>query len=103
MKRRNALDAMIAEALVDCYNDSEMMTAMMTAIQDHLDLPFTTNVLGSIVNVVAVELNDAGEIAALCNCDGKRQRIPLLDLPLPDPPPSGAERVAAFRRFARRR
>lgn len=93
---------MIGEALVDCYNDTEMMTAMMTAIQDHLNLPFTTNVLGSIVNVVAVELNDAGEIVALCKYNGKRQRIPLLDLPLPDPPPSGAEWVAAFRRFARR-
>ncbi len=102
MQRRSDLDAMIDEALVDCYNDSEMMTAMMTAIQDRLDLPFTTIVLGSTVNVVAVELNDAEEIVALCKCNGKRQRIPLLDLPLPDPPPSGAEWVAAFRRFARR-
>jgi hypothetical protein len=93
---------MIGEALVDCYNDSEMMTAMMTAIQEHLDLPFTTKVLGSTVNVVAVELNDAEEIVALCKSNGKRQRIPLVDLPLPDPPPSGAEWVAAFRRFARR-
>jgi hypothetical protein len=101
MKRRKDLDAMIGEALVDCYNDSEMVTAMMTAIQDHLDLPFTTKVLGLTVNVVAVELNDAEEIVALCKCNGKRQRISLLDLPLPDPPPTGAEWIAAFRRFAR--
>ena len=92
---------MIAEALVDCYTDSEMVTAMMTAVQDHLDLPFTTKVLGLTVNVVAVDLNDAGEIVALCKCNGKRQRIPLLDLPLPDPRPSGAEWIDAFRHFAR--
>jgi putative component of toxin-antitoxin plasmid stabilization module len=101
MKRRNDLDAMIDEAVVDCYTDSEMLTAMMTAIHDHLDLPFATQVLGLTVNVVALESNDAGEIVALCKCNGKRQRIPLLDLPLPHPPPSGAEWIAAFRRFAR--
>ncbi len=101
MKRRNDPDAMIDEALDDCYNDSEMVTAMMTAVQDHLDLPFTTKVLGLTVNVVAVELNDAEEIVALCKCTGKRQRIPLLDLPLPDPAPAGAEWIAAYQRFAR--
>lgn len=101
MKRRNDLDAMIGEALVDCYSDSEMVTAMMTAVQDYLDLPFTTKVLGLTVNVVAVELNDAEEVVALCKCNGKRQRIPLLDLPIPDPPPAGAEWIAAYRRFAR--
>jgi hypothetical protein len=94
---------MINEILVDCYTDSEMVTAMMTAIQDHLDLPFTTKVLGLTVHVVALDLNEAGDIVALCTRDGKRQRIPLVDLPLPDPPPSGAEWVAAFRRFARYR
>ena len=52
---------MIAEALVDCYTDSEMVTAMMIAVQDHLDLPFTTKVLGLTVTVVAVDLNDAEE------------------------------------------
>ena len=92
---------MIAEALVDCYTDSEMVTAMMTAVQDHLDLPFTTKVLGLTVTVVAVDLNDAGKIVALCKLNGKRQRIPLLDLPLPNPPPSGAEWIDALRRFAR--
>jgi hypothetical protein len=91
---------MIGEALVDCCTDSEKVTAMMTAIQEHLDLPFTT-ILGLSVNVVAVDLNDAGEIVAVCKSSGKRRRIRLLDLPLPDPPPSGAEWIAAFRRFAR--
>jgi hypothetical protein len=74
---------MIGEALVDCYTDSEKVTAMMTAIQEHLDLPFTTKILGSSVNVVAVDLNDAGEIVAVCKSSGKRRRIRLVDLPLP--------------------
>jgi hypothetical protein len=94
---------MIDEALVDCYTDSEMVTAMMTAIQDHLDLPFTTKVLGLTVKVVTVDLNEAEDVVALCTSNGKRQRIPLVDLPIPDPPPAGAQWVAAFRRFARNR
>jgi hypothetical protein len=103
LKRRNDFDAMIDEALVDCYTDSEMVTAMMTAIEDHLDLPFTTKVLGLTVNVVAVDLNEAGDVVALCTSNGKRQSIPLVDLPIPDPPPAGAQWVAAFRRFSRNR
>lgn len=101
MKRRNDLDAMIDEALVDCYTDSEKVTAMMTAIQEHLNLPFATKILGSSVNVVAVDSNDAGEIVAVYKSSGKRHRIRLLDLPLPDPPPLGAEWITALRRFAR--
>jgi hypothetical protein len=76
---------------------------MMTAIQVHLALPFTTMVLGLTVNVVAVDLNEAGDIVALCTSNEKRQRIRLLDLQVPDPPPPGAQWVAALRRFARNR
>jgi hypothetical protein len=60
-------------------------------------------VLGLIVSVVAVDLNEAGDIVALCTSNRKRQRIRLLDLPLPDPPPSGAQWIGALRRFARNR
>ena len=103
MKPKNELDAMIDEALVDFYTDSEKVVAMTTTIQNHLDLPFTTTVVGLTVNVVAIDLTRAGEIVAVCTANGKRQRIPLLDLPLPDPPPSGAQWLRALRRFARHR
>ena len=44
---RAALDAMIAEATVDCYNDSECITGFYTMLEEHLDMPFQTVVLGS--------------------------------------------------------
>ena len=37
---REALDAMIAEATVDCYNDSECVTGFHTMIDEYLEVPF---------------------------------------------------------------
>jgi len=32
---------------------------------------------------------------------GQRQRVPIIDLPMPDPPPKGAEWIEAYRRWIR--
>jgi hypothetical protein len=94
---------MIAQATVDCYSDTELATALLLAIQENLALPFRTQILGLTVNVTDVDVNEAGEICALCKHGGKRQRIPLVDLFLPVPPPAGAEWIEAYRRWAARR
>jgi hypothetical protein len=52
------------------------------------------------VEVVAIDLTDANEIVAVCKRGSKKQRIPILDLPLPSPPPEGAEWIAAYRHWA---
>ena len=39
-------------------------------------------------------------IVAICAHGKHRQAIPILDLPLPDPPPDGTEWIAAYRRWA---
>ena len=44
---REALEAMVAEATVDCYNDSESVTGFYTMLEEHLAVPFQTSVLGS--------------------------------------------------------
>ena len=41
------------------------------------------------------------EIIAICRCDTHKQTIPILDLPLPAPPPDGAEWIEAYRRWSR--
>ncbi|MCH7231076.1 hypothetical protein L0U85_09455 [Glycomyces sp. L485] len=40
------------------------------------------------------------EALAVCVAAGHRQRIAMSDLPLPDPPPVGAEWVAAYRQWS---
>jgi hypothetical protein len=94
------LDALIAEALVDAYGDSEERTAFYTVLEGSLALPFTTKVLGVEVLVERLDLTADEQIVAVCRHGRTRQRIPLLDLPLPDPPPQGAEWIEAYRRWA---
>jgi len=96
----NRLAKMIAEATVDCYNDAEMATGLLVAIQEHLVLPFRAEVLGVSVQVTAVDINAAGAIVALCKHGRKTQRVALVDLALPEPPPIGAQWIAAYRRWS---
>jgi hypothetical protein len=92
---------MIEEATVDAYNDDEQLTGPYTMIEDHLAVPFTTTVLGVEVTVRKVDLT-ADTIVAVCAAGRHRQRLDLLDLPLPTPPPDGAEWIDAYRHWAGR-
>jgi hypothetical protein len=94
------LDDLIAQATVDCYNEGEELTGFATMIGDNLALPFETAVLGVTVTMRKIDYTDSG-IVAICARGKQRQAIPILDLPLPDPPPQGTEWIAAYRRWAR--
>lgn len=93
------LDKLIEEATVDCYNEEEQASGFFTMIDENLALPFATKVLGVEVSVVAFEMDNDGSLKAVCEHSGNRQRIGLTDLPLPLPSPSGAEWIAAYRRW----
>ena len=93
------LDELIAEATVDCYGEEEQLTGFATMIGDNLAVPFETTVLGVMVTVRKISYTGSG-IVAICARGRHRQAIPILDLPLPDPPPRGAEWIAAYRRWA---
>lgn len=97
------LDALIEEAVVDAYTDAEQAGGLHAMIEQELDLPFETTVLGVMVSVKRVDINDNDEIVALCSRGRARQTIPILELPLPDPPPNGWAWIEAYRRWARGR
>lgn len=92
------LDKLIEQATVDCYDEEEQASGFFTMIEENLALPFATRMLGIEVSVVAVEMDDDGCLKAVGEHGGKRQRIGLIDLPLPSPPPAGAEWIAAYLR-----
>ena len=91
----------MAEAIVDAYGKSEQFVGLLCTLQQRLAVPFMTEILGTAVRVERVDINDANEIVAICRRGAQRQTIPILDLPLPSPPPDGWEWVAAYRHWAR--
>ena len=93
------LDNLIEEATVDCYDEEEQASGFFAVIEENLALPFATDILGVEASVVAIEMDDDGRLDAVCERDGERQRISLTNLPLPSPPPSGVEWIAAYRRW----
>jgi len=97
------LDRLIEEAIVDAYGDSEQTSGFYTMLEDHLAVPFTVDILGTEVIVGRVDLTDDERIVAACRRGKTRQRISILDLPVPDSPPTGWEWIEAYRRFMRGR
>ncbi|MDW3845708.1 hypothetical protein NMK34_03715 [Micromonospora sp. BRA006-A] len=96
-----ALEAMIEEATVDTDGHEDERAGLFAMIEEHLAVPFTTTVLGVEVTVGKIELA-ADSIVAVCVQGRHRQRVGLLDLPLPTPPPNGAAWIDAYRHWAGR-
>ena len=94
---KKRLDDMIEQATVDAHDEAEQATGWLTMIQENLAVPFETTVLGAQVTVEKIDLNDSDDIVAVCKRGRSRQRIPIVDLPLPAPRPAGAEWIEAYR------
>jgi hypothetical protein len=90
---------MIAEATVDAYDESEQATGWFTMFEEHLELPFETDILGVRVTVSEINLRGDNRIVVSCMRGKARQVIDLADLPLPTTAPGGAEWIIAYRRW----
>ncbi|MDQ1308349.1 MAG: hypothetical protein QG671_4183, partial [Actinomycetota bacterium] len=91
------LFALIEEATADAHDESEQTSCFFTMIEENLLVPFDTRMLGMQVTVESVDLTDDERIVAVCSRGGHRQRVSILDLPLPDPAPEGVEWIEAYR------
>lgn len=100
---RARLNEMIEEATVDANGESEQVTGFYTLIDEHLEVPFETTVLGMPVTVKGIDVTERDEVVAICTRGKLRQAIAILDLVLPSPPPGGAEWIEAYRYWARQR
>jgi hypothetical protein len=95
------LKALIEEAVVDAYGDEQQTGGFFTMIEEHLALPFSVSILGVVAVEEKVDMTRDGRIVAVCRHDGVKQRIEILDLPLPKPIPAGAEWIAAYSHWRR--
>ena len=93
------LDKLIEEATTDAYNESEQAGGFFALIEENLALPFVTQVLGQEVTVAKLDITKRDEIVAICARGKATQAIPILDLPMPNPRPEGAEWIDAYRRW----
>ena len=91
------LDDLVEEALVDAYGESEQVTGFYTMMENDLQLPFETEILGMTVIVEGIDITDDDQLVAVCRKDKTKQRISLSELPLPSPLPNGAEWIVAYR------
>ncbi len=107
-KKRNAratgispakLNALVSEATVDSNDEEEQLMGLFNMIEENLALPFETSILGAPVVVESVEERE-DRIVAICTRGSERQAVSLLDLPVPSPPPPGAEWIEAYRHWS---
>ncbi|MFH1568671.1 MAG: calcium-binding protein [Gemmatimonadota bacterium] len=98
--KKAELEALVDEATVDAYGESEQAVGLFTLLEDHLALPFQTVVLGVEVTVERVNLTEDEDIVAVCRRGRERQRVRVLDVPLPDPSPEGWKWIEAYRFWA---
>ncbi|MFC5913606.1 hypothetical protein [Streptomyces pulveraceus] len=91
------LDVLIEAATVGTRDVVEAVDGFLAVMEEHLAIPFSTTVLGVEVNVVEIGLTNDSRVVAGCVRGGFRQDIGRLDLPLPVPPPDGAQWVEPYR------
>src|SRR5260370_27074452 len=60
------LEKLIEQAVVDAYTEEEQAVGFLTMMEDHLALPFSTNVLGVDVVVEKVDMTRDGQIVPGC-------------------------------------
>ena len=58
------LDTMVEEATVDCHDLEEQLSGLFGMLEEHLDLPFATRVLGVEVNVVDIAFGKGNTLVA---------------------------------------
>jgi hypothetical protein len=83
--------------VVDAYGDSEQATSFYTIMENDLRLPFETEILGAAATVESIVIAEDDQLVAVCRKGKTRQRISLMELPLPSPLPEGAEWIVAYR------
>jgi hypothetical protein len=91
------LDELVDEALVDAYGKSEQVTGFYTMMENDLQLPFETEILGMTVIVEGIDITEEDQLVAVCRKDKIKQLISLSELPLRSPLPKGAEWIVAYR------
>lgn len=94
------LDALIEELTVDCYNDEEQLTGLLTGAEEALVIGEIAAVAGAAIRIMAVDCPSGIRrgLTAMCERDNHRFELSLADIRFGDTSELG--RIAgAYRRW----
>jgi Calcium binding len=96
------LDELIAEIIVDCYDEDEELMGFENAFDEQANLPCPGSVIGEDVQVLSVGPREGRrELIAQCERSGRTYEVALLDIELHAD--GTTERLlAAYRQWAAR-
>ena len=98
-------EAMIDEAIVDCYGEYEEFAGILATLEDRLEFPFQAKVLGETVEVIGLEEEQSSErrgVVANVRKRGRQYTIALADLEALEPDTETADWLAAYRYWLRK-
>jgi hypothetical protein len=96
--RRRALEALIDEATVDCYNEDEAFWGIYTLVEECVRFPFVAEALGNAVEVVGLDVEGSSLRTGMrlrVRKGGKIYTYPASDLKLTQSF-SGRDALAAY-------
>jgi len=95
--KRNRLEKLIEEATIDCYDEEEQHSGLLTMIGDNVECPFNAKIVGEEIRVVEFEWPKKGfGLYAICEREGKRHRVDVNSIEWIQPHPEGFEWIEAY-------
>jgi hypothetical protein len=97
---KSGLEALLEEAMVDCYNEDEYFWGMFYTLEDHLTFPLQAQMLGEAVTVVGLDDHRSGMrrgVMARVRKGDQEYTAALSELEILSPDPVSAEWLAAYR------
>jgi len=91
------LEELIEEATIDCYDEDEQHSGLLTMIGDEVVFPFEAKVMGDIVQVTAMKWPNHGYgLQFTCEKNGATYEIDVGSMEWIEPLPEGFEWIEAY-------
>jgi hypothetical protein len=91
------LDELIEEATIDCYNEDEQHSGLLTMIEDEVVFPFEAKVMGDVVRITGMQWPDHGYgLQFTCEKHGATYEIDAGSIAWVEPLPEGFEWIEAY-------
>jgi hypothetical protein len=94
------LDALLAEATIDCYDEWEEFMGVLCAMEGHLSFPLRAKALGDLVEVIGLDDERSGPrrgILARVRKGGREYSVALAGLEFVDLDPVSVEWLDVYR------